>query len=100
MENNLNVNEAELAEKISGCESVEEIVTVLNEAGIETTQEELLAKMNEAEGELSEDSLEEVVGGTIITAKWFWKIIWLKMKSLPRPLVMPVGMGSKGKLLY
>lgn len=92
MENNLNVNEAELAEKISGCESVEEIVTVLNEAGIETTQEELLAKMNEAEGELSEDSLEEVVGGTIITSKWLWKIVWLTMKNLPRPLLLPVRM--------
>lgn len=64
----------ELAEKLVQQETPEEAQAVLNEAGLDFTKEEvvelgeLLVKgMDQKEGELSEDDLEDVAGGAVIT---------------------------------
>ena len=59
----LNSND-EAAEKIAGSESLDDVVAILAEYGIETTNEEFVEFAKQfSNGELSEDILELVAGG-------------------------------------
>lgn len=53
----------ELKAKLEAVGSVEEAVALLNENGIDITEEELNAAMKDAEGELDETALDDVAGG-------------------------------------
>ena len=58
----------ELEEKIRNAETVEEVVQVCTEAGIQVTKEQLEAELlPQTEGELSEDMLDNVSGGGIFS---------------------------------
>lgn len=57
----------ELEEKIRQAETVEEVVQACTEEGIQITKEQLEAGLlPESEGELSEDMLDNVSGGSIV----------------------------------
>ena len=62
----------ELKEKLGKAESLDEVVKVLAEEGLEVTKEELEAALTQGEkGELSEEALSAVSGGRI---NW-WRFI-------------------------
>ena len=66
MENN-NINIKELLEKLQTAKSAEELIEMAKAEGAEIAPdkaEELFAKLN-AEGELSDDLMEEIAGGCI-----------------------------------
>ena len=67
MENNEMLNKEEIEKKLETAESMEEVISILNENGAETTEEELIDMMKkEEDGELSDESLEGVAGGVIL----------------------------------
>ena len=61
----------EIREKISSAASVDEVVRICAEAGIPVTKEQLEASdTTGAEGELSEEALDAVSGGSLIGLIW------------------------------
>lgn len=65
----------ELAEKLVQQETPQEAQAILNEAGLDFTQEEvvelgeiLMKAADASQGELSEEDLDDVAGGAVITA--------------------------------
>lgn len=70
--------EQELEAKIANAVSEEEVLTIFAEAGISVTAEQLNADMESTDGELSEDALDNVAGGSI----WYIaKKIWNRYKA-------------------
>ncbi len=70
--------------KLEAAETLDEMVKILAEEGVEITKEELIAAMDEPEGELNENDLEQVAGGCpmilvgcILIPIW----LWLRMKK-------------------
>ena len=91
------IEEKDLAQKLNACETAEDALAVLKEAGAEVTPEELEAFYNllrgEAPtGELSDDDLENVAGGLGYLNKFtFLKpIIKPIIKPITRPILKPV----------
>lgn len=61
----------EIRAKISNAASVDEVVRICAEAGIPVTKEQLEASdTTGAEGELSEEALDAVSGGSVIGLIW------------------------------
>ena len=62
----------EIRAKISNAASMDEVVRICAEAGIPVTKEQLEASDNTtgAEGELSEEALDAVSGGSLIGLIW------------------------------
>jgi len=93
------LNNEEIAKKFESATSMEEILSVLKEKGVETTEEELLATIgseigDQEEGELSDESLEGVAGGLVLPNLWSLgaKAILKLLKSgvLRTPLIPPI----------
>ena len=73
------INNEEISARIENAESVEEVLQILAENGLETTAEELgILKVGE-ESELDEESLEAVAGGGKASTKI--KSWWKKIKK-------------------
>ena len=73
-----------LKEKLGKAESMEDVVRAFSEEGIEVSAEQLEAMLNEAtsaDGEISEEVLDHVSGGTKFFPWW---------KHLPRPFPFPM----------
>jgi predicted ribosomally synthesized peptide with nif11-like leader len=73
------VNNAEFAEKLSRCETCDEIAALFGTEGIAVSGEELETAMERISvqnenGEISEDDLEQVSGGCIVSGTAF--LIW------------------------
>ena len=77
----------EFKSKLENAQSVSELVEILREYGIETTEEELEAAYAAQEGELSEENLEDVAGGCI----WFPRLPFPIPfpRPIPRPMPIP-----------
>ena len=75
--------DSELKEKIEKAQSLTEVVKILNEKGFEITEQQLQSALI-AEGELYEDSLEAVAGGSKITWKGVLKFISDTLRNVPR----------------
>ncbi|MBQ6999499.1 MAG: Nif11-like leader peptide family RiPP precursor [Oscillospiraceae bacterium] len=57
----------ELEEKIKGAETLEDLVKVCAEAGVEVTKEQLETELAKAESEeLDENALDDVAGGSAV----------------------------------
>ena len=85
MERREGLEGTDLIGEIEKAQDAKEIAAVLNQAGYETTEEELLS-MDLPEGELSEKELEGAVGGinwpvTQPPTTYLWWIIWRKLKE-------------------
>lgn len=73
-----------LKEKLGKAESMEDVVRAFSEEGIEVSAEQLEAMLNQvtsADGEISEEALDHVSGGTHLFPWW---------KHLSRPFPLPV----------
>jgi predicted ribosomally synthesized peptide with nif11-like leader len=83
---------AEFTEKLEKAKDLDEVMTMIKEQGVEITKEELAAAMEQLnEGELDENSLEDVAGGmslgrAVITGVAVL-VSWLKKhpEVLPKP---------------
>jgi predicted ribosomally synthesized peptide with nif11-like leader len=67
------VNDAKFAEKLSQCETCDEIAALFGTEGIEVSGEELeraIAQLSvqDENGELSEDNLEQISGGSVVSS--------------------------------
>ena len=51
--------------KLDACQSLEEVSALLKDNGVDMTEAELQDLMDKAQGELNEDSLEDVAGGLL-----------------------------------
>ena len=67
----MTLNEAlsneEIAKKFEDANSMDDVLATLKEYGVETTEEELMNVISEDIGELSDDQLEDVAGGLLIS---------------------------------
>ena len=78
----------ELKEKLGKAESLDEVVKILTEAGLEVTKEELEAALAQGEnGELSEEALSAVSGG-IIMGRVFGRAYGQVFRYISRSLII------------
>ncbi len=61
-------DDEKLIEQINEADDLAGVISVLKNAGIDLTEEELLSELNVPEGELTEESLEGVAGGVNFAA--------------------------------
>lgn len=77
----------ELEEKIKGAETLDDLVKVCTEAGVEVTKEQLEAELAKTENdELDENALDDVAGGVSVfrLALGAVVVIWKKVYSVKR----------------
>ena len=77
----------ELEEKIKSAETLEDLVKVCAEAGVEVTKEQLEAELAKAESdELDENALDDVAGGVSVLrlALGAAVVIWRKVYTVKR----------------
>ena len=78
----------ELKEKLGKAESLDEVVKILAEEGLEVTKEELEAALAQGEnGELSEEALSAVSGG-IIMGRAFGRAYGQVFRYISRSLII------------
>lgn len=68
-------NDSVFREKLSQAQTPEEAVALFHAAGVEMTEAQLRALLNEPEGELDESALEDVAGGFVrpgAFGRWLW----------------------------
>lgn len=77
-------NDANLKEKLENSESIDDIVSLLRENGIEVSDEFIASAIEQVEGqtsELNEADLEEVAGGYCKKGR-NWKCFWSYMSGV------------------
>lgn len=92
MEMNKELSKAAEA-KLEAAETLDEMVQILAEEGVEISKEELIAAMDEPEGELNENDLDNVaggliggrggcviIGGGVVIGRWLWEILRKKRR--------------------
>lgn len=60
------LNNEEIAKKFETAESMDDVIATLKDYGVEATEEELMGAIAEEGGELTEDQLENVAGGSAL----------------------------------
>lgn len=87
------LNNEEIANKFDSAESMDDIIATLKEYGVEATEEEVMSAIAEEGGELTEDQLENVAGGSIITSMLIGlgarKLLELIRKKKIKPINLP-----------
>ena len=87
MELNEALNNMELAKKIEEAENMNEVISILKNAGVETTEEELLKLLPSQDDELPDESLEDVSGGLYIGKLPL--ISWVLLKLIKKGKIKP-----------
>ena len=103
----MTLNEAlaseEIAKKFEDAGSMDEVLAILKEYGVDATEEELMNALADETGELSEDQLENVSGGLLLInpllklgAKAILRLIknkTIKPTTLPKAILKMLGLG-------
>lgn len=89
------LQDAEFTKQVENAERLDDVVELLNKKGFEVTAEDLTNALKAANGELSEENLEDVAGGTSLAIKAgviAGKAVgyWIKKygRNLPRWLII------------
>ena len=79
----------EFTEKLEKAKDLDEVVAMIKEEGVEITIEELRAAIEQNdEGELDEDKLEAVSGGSMVSWGLKQLIEWLRKHPHLRPFII------------
>ena len=97
MDLNEALNNEEIAKKFEDAKDMKDILNILKEAGVETTEEEVLKLLPSLDDELTDENLEDVAGGSRgngLLGKFGigLKVLWILIKSgkIPVPIGGPI----------